>query len=454
MLLNQRKFVPVTLALSSLLFICICASGQNTLNRPVASVTALDSNKDQDGLVGSVRRVQTESSRLEVKSGKLVEGQRQLLEITTYDLKGDRVDSISYPLAGASVGKEEYKYDEKGNIIEMTLRSNDGTIVSRETYTYEFDKIGNWVKMVSSLVLFEDGELKREPVEVTYRTIAYYFDDAIAKMLDSTPSSATSAAGLAESTPQSTENAGAVETAKTELPVVKEESVADVKPDSKDVVELAPASSGLRVDGGIVVVAPPPKPTEEPVADERPATVPTAPPAMKPEKSTPAPAEIRTTSLSLYEAGHNHLQEGKLKEAVEAFQGYLKQEPTSAKGYLYLGYTYSKLEKRREAIKALKQAVSKNPQSEEAHYLLAVEYLGTRNFNDAVASFKQAINVRPNMAVAHYGLALAYQELGKTDLALKEYRTLQLIDSNLAQKLAATFPDSSVLPCRGGVFCK
>ncbi|HUE80869.1 MAG TPA: tetratricopeptide repeat protein [Pyrinomonadaceae bacterium] len=448
MLLNQRKFVPATLALSSLLFICICASGQNTLNRPVASVTALDSNKDQDGLVGSVRRVQTESSRLEVKSGKLVEGQRQLLEITTYDLKGDRVDNISYPVAGASVGKEEYKYDEKGNIIEMTLRSNDGTIVSRETYTYEFDKIGNWVKMVSSLVLFEDGKLKSEPVEVTYRSIAYYFDDAIAKILDSTPASAASGASPAESKPQNIENDSAVESVRTELPVVKDATVAE-KPAKEG---APPAASGLRVDGGIVVVASQPKPTEEPVAEERPETVSTAPPAVVPEESTPEPAESRT-SLSLYEVGQNHLQEGKFREAVEAFQGYLKQEPTSAKGYLYLGYSYSKLKKRREAIRALKQAVSKNPHSEEAHYLLAVEYLGTRNFNEAVGSFKEALKVRPGMALAHYGLAIAYQELGKSDLVLKEYRTLQLLDSNLAQKLAATFPDLSLLPCRG-VFCK
>src|SRR5438045_36592 len=66
----------------------------------------------------------------------------------------------------------------------MTVRDDRGAIVNREAYTYEFDKFGNWTKMVTSLVVFENGALKREPVEVTYRTLTYYFDDNIAKIVD------------------------------------------------------------------------------------------------------------------------------------------------------------------------------------------------------------------------------------------------------------------------------
>src|SRR6185295_7330734 len=38
--------------------------------------------------------------------------------------------------------------------------------------------------MVTNLVVFENGELKREPTEVTYRTVTYYFDDTVAKIVD------------------------------------------------------------------------------------------------------------------------------------------------------------------------------------------------------------------------------------------------------------------------------
>src|SRR5689334_22061442 len=144
-----------------------------------AAITVLDSTKEQDGLVGSVRRVKTETAKIDLKDGRSVEGLPQLVEITTYGIKGNRVENTCYPIEVGPVGKEEYKYDEHGNITEMTVRDDQGAIVSREAYNYEFDKFGNWTKMVTSLVVFENGELKREPIEVTNRTITYYFDDTV-----------------------------------------------------------------------------------------------------------------------------------------------------------------------------------------------------------------------------------------------------------------------------------
>src|SRR4029078_9496152 len=103
---------------------------------------------------------------------------------------GNRIENTSYPIGGGVVGKEEYKYDERGNITEMTVRDGGGSIVNREAYSYEFDKFGNWTKMTTSLVVFENGELKREPVEVTYRTVTYYFDDNVAKAVEQPPTKA------------------------------------------------------------------------------------------------------------------------------------------------------------------------------------------------------------------------------------------------------------------------
>ena len=48
----------------------------------------------------------------------------------------------------------------------MTLKARDGSIIGREVYTYERDGVGNWTKMTTSLVLFEDGKLRYEPVEL------------------------------------------------------------------------------------------------------------------------------------------------------------------------------------------------------------------------------------------------------------------------------------------------
>src|SRR5690242_8797702 len=183
-----RRLLPALLLCTAVLTTGLRTQAQDiTVPAAVSARTAisvLDSTKDQDGLLGSVRRVKTETAKIELKDGRAVEGPPQLVEITTYGIKGNRVENTSYPIAGSLVGKEEYKYDERGNITEMTVRDERGSIINREAYTYEFDKLGNWTKMITNLVVFENGALKHEPIEITYRTVTYYFDDTVAKIVD------------------------------------------------------------------------------------------------------------------------------------------------------------------------------------------------------------------------------------------------------------------------------
>ncbi|HSK63113.1 MAG TPA: TonB family protein, partial [Pyrinomonadaceae bacterium] len=80
-------------------------------------------------------------------------------------------------------GKEVYKYDEKGNISEMTLLNADGSLLSKETYKYEFDFAGNWSKMTTSVAVVDSRGVTFEPTEVTYRNIMYYLDENMVKMV-------------------------------------------------------------------------------------------------------------------------------------------------------------------------------------------------------------------------------------------------------------------------------
>ncbi len=147
-------------------------------------LTPATNDREQDGLLGPVRRVKTETAKITVKQGKPSEGARVVLETTTYDNKGAKVDNAYFLAAGGTLtGKETYKYDDKGNMIEMTLLNEDGSLLSKESYSYEFDQVGNWVKMTTSVAVIEGGKLTFEPSEVTYRTIAYYLDETmVAKM--------------------------------------------------------------------------------------------------------------------------------------------------------------------------------------------------------------------------------------------------------------------------------
>ena len=168
------------------------------------------SEREQDGLNGPVRRVRTETAKLASKNGQLIEGQRVTLEVAAYDVKGAKIENAYYPVPGASItGKEVYKYDEKGNIIEMTLQDEKGTLLSKETYTYEFDQFGNWIKMTASVAVIENGRITFEPTEVTYRTISYYLDEATLARMSQPASPAASntnnaPAGAASTSPAST----------------------------------------------------------------------------------------------------------------------------------------------------------------------------------------------------------------------------------------------------------
>jgi len=295
--------------------------------RPAISV--LDSTKEQDGLLGSVRRVKTETAKIALKDGRPVEAQPQLVELTTYGIKGNRVENTTYPIAGSLAGKEEYKYDDRGNITEMTVRDDRGSIINREAYTYEFDKVGNWTKMVTNLVVFENGELKREPIEVTYRTLTYYFDDTVAKIVDEPKPT------IAPSVPEPGE-------------VREQEVLAHA---------MSPTTSNRVESEG----APPPLLKS---------VVKSAEPVVKANTDN----TDQKTANELLVQGHEFLKAQKDREAIKAFKESIKLNPNTAETYYGLGFSNFRLGRFRDAADAFKKATTLNPEMAKAHYGLSLAY--------------------------------------------------------------------------------
>src|SRR5215510_3378265 len=186
-----NRFCLVTLCL---MVVSAAASAQNPLtakagNAPAVS-PAVESDRSRDGLTGPVRRVRTEVAKLSTADGKQAEGKHTLVEVVAYDIKGNKIENQYFPIAGATLtGKEVYKYDEKGNISEMTMLNADGTLLSKEIYKYEFDFAGNWNKMTTSVAVVDSRGINFEPTEVTYRSIMYYLDENMVRMV--TPGAAT-----------------------------------------------------------------------------------------------------------------------------------------------------------------------------------------------------------------------------------------------------------------------
>ncbi len=188
-----RLMVRVSQAALCLLFLSLTTTAQSTARNGSTAVrpTPTESDRMRDGLIGPVRRVRTEVAKLTTIDGRPAESKHVMLELTAYDIKGNKIENQYFPIAGSTLtGKEVYKYDEKGNISEMTLLNPDGSLLSKEVYKYEFDFAGNWNKMTTSVAVVDGGRATFEPTEVTYRSIMYYLDENMVRMV--TPNAAPS----------------------------------------------------------------------------------------------------------------------------------------------------------------------------------------------------------------------------------------------------------------------
>ncbi|HZI60738.1 MAG TPA: TonB family protein [Pyrinomonadaceae bacterium] len=213
----------------ALLLFAAPASAQTNVTAKAGNAPAVnapvETDRSRDGLIGPVRRIRTEIAKLVMTDGRQGEAKHVLVELAAYDIKGNKIENQYFPIAGGGTltGKEVYKYDEKGNISEMTLLNPDGSLLSKETYKYEFDFLGNWNKMTTSVAVVDSRGITFEPTEVTYRSIMYYLDENMLKTMSGAPAAA----------PQPAPPANANTAANTTAPPVTK-SAADPKAKSTD----------------------------------------------------------------------------------------------------------------------------------------------------------------------------------------------------------------------------
>lgn len=82
-----------------------------------------------------------------------------------YDANGNVSETEQIGADGISSVVRSFKYDEKGNKVEMKEISK-GVLKVLHTYEYEFDSNGNWIRQIS----YEEGKA----IMVTEREISYF----------------------------------------------------------------------------------------------------------------------------------------------------------------------------------------------------------------------------------------------------------------------------------------
>ena len=115
-----------------------------------------------------------------------------------YDANGNRIEEVQTADEGV-VGKTVNVYDKRGRCTERRLYNKQGlfarrtytygadanpteeaeydpkgALVGKQSYTYELDSTGNWIKRITSTQGMSNGKPVTEPADATYRTIIYY----------------------------------------------------------------------------------------------------------------------------------------------------------------------------------------------------------------------------------------------------------------------------------------
>ena len=460
--------------------ICVClfavglahtVQAQNQTGYSSTSVTSGDAIKQPSGLNGPVRRVRAETVTLMVKDGKTVEGPRLVREITTYDQKGQKIDSVVYPSGSSTVvGNKQYLYDARGNIIEMVSRGDDGSILGKEKYDYQFDDFGNWKMMTASFAVSENGSVSYEPFEITFRTITYYYIQPAPKVtirpnVSQVPNTITMATesgsqkmmepksdapGVA-ATGQPTSGikktsaaADVLEAGRSETPITSSAAVTpkDEAPKlpiirvseeaiRKPAIELPQSGNQSTVLSVANATSSEPKTSHTNQAVSEPKIV------VQPGDSVQATTTPVNDSLAL-------------ASSAQALRQAIERDPSDAAAYAKLGIAYVRLQQHELAVAAFKMAIRIKPElmDAEAYYQLSNAYNGLAKVSQALEALKKAVYIKraeqanaevanasrsPSLEDLHYLTGLAYYNLQRYNQAIEELKQVIALNPKRAQ---------------------
>jgi len=113
------------------------------------------------------------------EKGQLIEKQifsndGQLLLRNVYNYKGNQREELNYGRDGSQWSQTVEILDKDGNVLERNLIDADGKVGDKIIHAHEFDGQGNWIiqKAVEKKVVKRNPVIK--PLWVSYRTITYY----------------------------------------------------------------------------------------------------------------------------------------------------------------------------------------------------------------------------------------------------------------------------------------
>ena len=125
--------------------------------------------------------------------------------------------------------------------------------------------------------------------------------------------------------------------------------------------------------------------------------------------------------------------QGRIEEAISAFDQMLLLNPDFSEGYYNRGVALSRMGRTHEAVQDYSNAVKLTPKFYNAHLNLGLELEGLGDHNQAVQSFTRAIDIEPDNAHGYNNRAFSLMNAGRLDAGLDDCEKAISLDPDLPE---------------------
>ena len=126
-------------------------------------------------------------------------------------------------------------------------------------------------------------------------------------------------------------------------------------------------------------------------------------------------------------------EQGKLEEAIEAYNKALAIKPDYAEAYNNMGNALQEQGKLEEAIEAYNKALSLKPDYADAYYNMGNALKEQGKLEEAIEAYNKALAIKPDYAEAYNNMGTALQEQGKLEEAIEAYNKALAIKPDHAE---------------------
>ena len=140
-----------------------------------------------------------------------------------------------------------------------------------------------------------------------------------------------------------------------------------------------------------------------------------------------------TNAETIFTKGLSLANEGKISEALEAFNKAIELKPDYADAWYNKGVALAALGFHEKALEAYEKAIEINPDDDGAWYNIGVALEALGFYEKAIEAYDKVIKINPDDAEAWYSLGVAYSNLNRLDKALSLFNTAIKLKPNFAK---------------------